>query len=125
MLALAGCTGMRRVEASEFIPAHNPYRVSVWILPDQVTIVSYPAIRGDSLTGTVMDAPWAVALKNVRRVEARESDPKRTALLMAGVAAAGIGLYVSSTSARGTATIPCMAGLPPGLGAQLCGAGVP
>jgi hypothetical protein len=131
VLGLTACTSMRRVDPSEFIPAHNPYRVSVWTLPDRVTIlsnptiVSNPVIRGDSLTGTVLDTPWAVALKDVGRVEAQTWDPKRTALLMGGVAAAGIGLYVASTSARGTTTIPCMGDLPPDLGAQLCGLGAP
>jgi hypothetical protein len=125
VLALAACTTMQRVEPAQFIPARKPDRVSVWTLPDQVTIVSDPAIRGDSLTGVVLEAPWAVPLKDVLRVEAQESDPKRTALLMAGAAATGIGLYLVSTSARGTTTIPCMGSLPPDLNTQLCGGSGP
>jgi hypothetical protein len=112
---------MQRVEPTQFIPAHKPDRVSVWTLPDQVTIVSNPGITGDSLTGVVLEAPWAVPLKDILRVEAQQSDPKRTALLMAGAAATGIGLYFVTTSGKGTTTIPCDASLTPELQAELCG----
>jgi len=121
VLATAACTGMRRVEPGQFIPAHKPELVSVWTKPDRVTFVSDPRIEGDTLIGLVLQEPWAIPLKDVVRVEAETSDPRRTALLVAGAAASAIGVYLISSSGRGGGKIPCLQDYPPELRAELCG----
>jgi hypothetical protein len=117
----AACTGMRRVEPGQFIPAHKPELVSVWTKPDSVTFVSDPRIEGDTLIGVVLQARWAIPLKDVVRVEAETSDPKRTAILVAGAAASAVGVFLMSRSGRGSGEIPCLGGYPPELQAELCG----
>ena len=121
LLATAACTGMRRVEPEQFIPVHKPALVSVWVTPDSVTFVSDPRIEGDTLVGVVLEAPWAIPLKDVVRVEAETSDPRRTALLVAGAAASVVGVFLISSSGRGSGTIPCLQDYPPELRGELCG----
>ncbi|HXQ29744.1 MAG TPA: hypothetical protein VN848_10785 [Gemmatimonadales bacterium] len=112
---------MRRVEPGQFIPSHKPELVSVWTRPDHVTFVSDPRIEGDTLIGTVLSERWAVPLQDVVRVEARTSDPRRTALLVAGAAASAVGVFLISSSGRGAGRIPCLQDYPPELRAELCG----
>ncbi|HXQ28523.1 MAG TPA: hypothetical protein VN848_04575 [Gemmatimonadales bacterium] len=119
-LAAAACTSMQRVQPAQFIPAHNPNVVSVWS-KNHVTFVTDPQIAGDTLTGTVLQVPWAVPLKDVDRVEARATDPTRTLLLFAGAAASTVGLLIMSTAGRGAGSIPCPPDLSPFQKAQQCG----
>jgi hypothetical protein len=121
MLAPLGCTSMRRVEPEHFIPNHNLDLVSVWTTRDDVTIVSYPQVRGDTLSGLVFAEPWAMPLKDVVKVEARASDPMRTALFLVGAAASVVGMYLVTHGGRADGVIPCDLGLPPDLRAQTCG----
>jgi len=122
VLAVTACTGMRRVDPAQFIPAHKPGLVSVWTRRDDVTFVSDPRIEGDTLIGVVLQQPWAIPLHDVVRVEAQMSDPRRTALLVGGVAASAVGVYLISSSGRGSSgTIPCLLGYPPELRSELCG----
>ena len=112
---------MTRVEPAEFIPQHNPRLVSVWTTRSRVTIVTDPAIQGDTLTGTVLQEPWAVPLQDVLKVEAQTPDHTKTVLLLAGAAASGVGLYLVSTAGRGAGTIPCPPDFPPSYKSELCG----
>ena len=119
-LAAAACTSMQRVQPAQFIPAHNPNVVSVWVR-NRVTFVTDPQIAGDTLSGTVLQSPWAVSLKDVDRVEARATDPTRTVLLFAGAAASTVGLFMMSTAGRGAGGVPCPPDLSPYQMTQLCG----
>ena len=112
---------MHRVEPAAFIPQYNPSLVSVWTAPNRVTIVSDPQIQGDTLIGTVLQSRWAVSLHDVLRVEAKRSDPTRTALLFAGAAASGVGLYLISTAGRGAGSVPCPPDFSPDYKTELCG----
>jgi hypothetical protein len=117
------CTSMGRVEPGQFIPAHKPEVVSVWTKRDDVTVVSNPQVIGDTLSGLVMDAPWARSLNDVVKVEATRADPARTAILVAGAAASAVGVYLLSNSAHlGAGSIPCPPGLPSFQQTQQCGA---
>jgi hypothetical protein len=119
----AACTSMRPVEPGQFIPAHRPEVVSVWTKPNHVTIVSNPQVIGDTLSGVVLDEPWARALKDVVKVEATRADPARTAILLAGAAASAVGVYLLSNSGhQGVGTIPCPPDLPVFQQVQQCGA---
>jgi hypothetical protein len=121
VLATAACTGMRRVEPGQFIPVHKPDLVSVWTKPNDVTFVADPRIEGDSLIGVVLQQRWAIPLKDIVRVEAKASDPRKTLLLVAGAAASAVGVYLISSAGRGGGTIPCLQNYPPELRAELCG----
>jgi hypothetical protein len=120
LIAAMACTSMQRVEPAQFIPAHKPEAVSVWMTPHAVTIVSDPEVLGDTLTGVVFGDRWAVGLKNILRVEASLSSPPRTALLVAGAAASALGVYLLSNGSR-SGSIPCGQGLSPYQMTQLCG----
>jgi len=112
---------MKRVEPAEFIPQHNPRLVSVWTTRSHVTVVSAPAIQGDTLIGTVLEERWAVPLQDVFKVEAQTPDHTRTALMLAGAAASGVGLYLMSTAGRGPGTVPCPPDFSPSYKTELCG----
>ena len=120
IMAATACTSMQRVEPAQFIPAHNPEAVSVWTAPHRVTIVSDPQVVGDTLSGVVLGDRWAMALKNIVRVEASLASPPRTALLVAGAAASAVGFYLLSNGAKSSA-LPCGQGLSPFLQTELCG----
>jgi hypothetical protein len=120
LLAIVACTSMQRVEPAQFIPQHNPEAVSVWTARRVVTIVTDPRVTGDTLSGEVLGERWAVALRDVVRVEARRPSPQRTVLLIAGAAASAVGVYFLSGGPQ-SSTIPCGSGLPPGLLQQQCG----
>ena len=120
MFASVACTGMRQIEPAQFIPAHKPESVSVWTTAHNVTVVSYPRIDGDTLRGVVLTESWAMPLKDVVRVEAKEPDPTRTWLLVAGATASAVGVYLFSTSGHGAGIVPCEPDLPPEQKAYIC-----
>ena len=120
LLATMACTSLQRVEPAQFIPEHKPDAVSVWTAARSVTIVTYPQVAGDTLSGEVLGERWAVALRDVVRVEATRSSPPRTGLLLAGAAASAVGVYLLSNGRKSSA-IPCGQGLPPDLLQQQCG----
>ena len=103
-----GCTGMRTVEPTRFIPQYEPATVSVWTTRTKYTIVSRPQIEGDTLTGMVFDERWAMALKDIVRVEAVAHDPRRTALLVTGAAASVVGMafVLANSTGRTSSLIP-------------------
>jgi hypothetical protein len=103
---ILACTSMQPIQPQKFIPVHQPDLVSVWTARDDVTIVSNPQIAGDTLTGIVFDAPWAVPLKDVLRVEARVSNGHRTALLVAGSAVSAAGMFLLLNTTRGNSDAP-------------------
>ena len=107
VLTMVGCTSFRSVQPERFIPEHKPSSVMVWTIRDDVTVVSYPHIRGDSLTGVVLDDPWAIPLKDVARVRAATPDVGKTALLVVGAAASTVGVYLLASSGHGAGVIPC------------------
>jgi hypothetical protein len=106
VMAMAGCTGMQSVEPAQFIPQHKPTVVSVWTAPDRVTVVADPNLDGDTLRGVVLEAPWAVPLKEVVRVEAEAPSLAKTGLLVATTISAVGALYLI-TGGRGAAKPPC------------------
>jgi hypothetical protein len=105
-LIASGCTSMRNVAPDRFIPQHKPISVSVWTAPDSVTIVSDPRIDGDTLRGVVLQAPWAVPLKRIVKVQAVAHDPRKTALLVAAAAASVVGIAILATSGKQTTGRP-------------------
>jgi hypothetical protein len=121
VLASVACTGMRRIEPAQFIPAHKPERVSVWTTAHNVTVVSYPQIDGDTLRGVVFADSWAMPLKNVVKMEVKAPDLAKTWLLLAGATASAVGMYLLSTSGHAAASVPCEPDLPPEQKAYLCG----
>jgi hypothetical protein len=120
LMATMACTSMQRVDPARFIPAHKPEAVSVWTTPHAVTIVSDPQVVGDTLSGVVVGDRWAVALKDILRVETSLTSPPRTALLVAGAAASAVGVYFLSSGAKSGA-LPCGQGLSPYQQTELCG----
>ena len=102
VIGAVGCTGMRSVEPARFIPQRNPATVSVWTAPSKVTVVSEPRIQGDSLTGLVFDQPWAMALKDIVRVQARAPDPTRTVIFVTGAAVSVVGFafFIENNSGK-------------------------
>jgi hypothetical protein len=103
---LAACSAVQRVEPAQFIPQHKPSVVSVWIAPDSLTLLSDPSVDGDTLRGLVFNAPWAVPLKEIVRVEAVAPSPARTGLLVAATVSGAAVVYLLA-SGRGTAQAPC------------------
>jgi len=120
LVLLAACTSMQRVEPGRFIPAHNPSVISVWTKPNNLTIVSYPQVVGDTLSGVVFEEPWAVPLEDVVRVEAKASDRTRTLLFVAGAAASSLGLILMGNG-KGAGAVPCPPDLTPSQKSQQCG----
>jgi hypothetical protein len=76
-------------QPAQFIPATNPEIVVVTYKDNSQVPVSKPQMNGDTLIGTWagLGEPVAVPLSDVQRVDARQHSPKRTAMLIAGVAA--------------------------------------
>jgi hypothetical protein len=97
---------MRSVEPAQFIPQHKPTVVSVWTAPDRVTVVGDPHIDGDTLRGVVLEAPWAVPLKELIKVEAEGPSPAKTGLLVATTVSA-VGVLYLVAGGRGAAKQPC------------------
>ena len=86
-----GCAAVRQVQPTQFIPAHNPGLV--WVAThDTVLAVLGAQIDGDTLRGSDVDGPVALALANIQGVQAKAPVPERTTLLVAGVVA--LGMYV-------------------------------
>jgi len=82
--------------------------VSVWTGSQQVTIVADPKVKGDTLSGTVFEAPWAVPLKDVLKVEANRPNTAKTILLVAGSASA-LGAMVFLMNGHGSSDAqPCL-----------------
>jgi hypothetical protein len=104
--SLTACSAIQRVNPAQFIPQHKPAVVSVWTVPDSLTVVSDPSVEGDTLRGVVFDAPWAVPLKDVVRVEAEAPSPARTGLLVAATLSGAAALYLMADG-HGTAKTPC------------------
>jgi hypothetical protein len=121
VLATGACTRMQNIEPGQFIPERKPDRVSVWTRRDSVTVVSNPQIEGDTLSGEVFEERWAMALKDVVRVEAVTPDPTRTVLFAVGATASVLGVYFLAKSGQGIGTIPCGQGLTPNQQQVACG----
>lgn len=104
----AGCTSMKTVQPAQVIPLQRP--AFVWVYTGHiVTEVLAPRIDGDTLRGKVADLgdPFAVSLKDIVKVKARERDGTRTALLIGGSVVVGAFVVVqlfNSGSAPATDT---------------------
>ena len=97
LVATAGCYSVKRVSApSSYIAEHHPEQV--WVASDngEVFRLSGPAVRGDSVVGTVngTSEPMALDLKGQHEVFAKQKDPLKTATLVGGIGAIlGLGIY--------------------------------
>jgi len=90
LLSSVGCATLQPLrEPAQFIAKENPKLVYVTYKNRSVVGVARPHVSGDSLFGTVQGqpAPVAVPLSHVQMIEAIQPDRKRTALLIAGLAA--------------------------------------
>jgi hypothetical protein len=94
LLGSMACVVVQPVrQPAQFIPANNPEIVVVTYTDNSVVPVSKPHMSGDTLVGTWagLGEPVAVPLSQVQRIDARQKSSKRTAMLIAGVAALAAG----------------------------------
>jgi hypothetical protein len=99
VLALAGCSSVRPVQPSEFIPRKNPPMVWVEVKQGPVQALNHPQIKGDTLKGVWENTQEEVALplNDVESVRVKQFDTGRTVALVAiGGAAVAIAAYFAS-----------------------------
>jgi len=92
LLGCVGCMGLLPVrDPAQFIPESNPQVVFVTYVNRTKMFVTQPRVSGDSLFGTMQGRSHTVAvpLSQVRLIQARQADKKRTTWLIAGLAVAG------------------------------------
>ena len=103
-----GCTSMRSVQPTQFIPQHNPQSILVTTSDSDVTNVVQPKIDGDTLRGTVagLQERVAIPLKDILSVRAKAPDGTKTAFLVAGgVVVGGALAYFISQATSSTPVV--------------------
>jgi hypothetical protein len=95
LLGVAACTTVRSVQPAEYLMKNNPEVVWVTYTNNAVVAVVEPEIAGDTLKGTWQGRHQSVAipLDQVRRMQAKVPDQRKTILLVTG-ALAGFGASV-------------------------------
>ena len=84
---------MRPVPPAQLNPAHSYSRV--WVTNADHSVVTFedPEVKDDTLTGIVNGEPERVALNDVVTIQARQSDPAKTAavaIIAGGATLAGL-----------------------------------
>jgi len=109
--ALGACTTVRSVRAAEYLADKAPELVWVTDTNNTVVQVAEPQIKRDTLRGTVQGSRERVAipLGEIRSVQAKVSDHRKTALLLAGVGVAVVSsMYFGFIAgASGGSTVDC------------------
>lgn len=111
LLAGAACTSMQVVQPAQVIPAQRPASVLVKERSGEAVEVLKPTVDGDTLRGTVaqLGERYAVALKDISTVRAREPDKARTWIaVVGGVALGSLGLYAMTQSTGSNVAQPCL-----------------
>jgi len=85
-VGVAACTTVRSVQPAPYFAVNSPEVVWVTYTNKTVVTVAQPEIAGDTLKGMRQGTQQAVAipLDQVRSVQARTPDAKKTALLVTG-----------------------------------------
>ena len=89
LLAAGGCTAVKNVRPSSFIPAHSPPTVWVTYTDYSYVPVEQPHMVGDTLKGVWqgLAEPLAIPLNQIATVQARVPDYERTVILFSTLAA--------------------------------------
>jgi hypothetical protein len=110
LFASVGCYSVKRVNApSSYIAEHHPEQVWVAAENGEIFRLAGPAVRGDSVVGTVngTSEPMVLDLKGQHEVFARQKDPLKTATLIGGIGAVvGLGIYGFIQGGGGEAICP-------------------
>ena len=105
LLCATGCVTLLPVkDPAQFIPASHPQVVFVTYVNRTRMYVTQPRVSGDSLFGTMQGQSHQVAvpLNQVRLIQARQADKKRTVWLIAGLTvAAASSLWALGQSGAG------------------------
>ncbi len=82
-VALGACSSVRNVQPAQFIPQQKPQVVWVTGTDNSYVPVAAPEIVGDTLKGTWqgLAEPIVIPLNQIRTVQARMPDHKRTVIL--------------------------------------------
>ncbi len=82
--ATAGCTSLRTVQPTHFIPKEQPDRVWITRTDGKLVTVDDPKLSGDTLLGTqgMEWEPVAIDLKEIHKARALTTDPVKTALFI-------------------------------------------
>lgn len=91
--SLSACSTLQPVTTPrEFIPAARPDRIWVTTNDNAKLLVEAPRLLGDTLVGFVGGRYEEILLPDTRWVGVRQSAPRRTAFLVAGVVVLGASL---------------------------------
>ena len=105
LLSIGACATVQPVkDPAQFIPKANPQVVHVTYVNRTKMFVAQPRVSGDSLFGTMQGQSHQVAvpLNQVRLIQARQADKKRTVWLIAGLTvAAASSLWALGQSGAG------------------------
>ena len=112
LLSTAACMTVRPVPSFiQFVPQRRPQLVWVTYTDNSIVPVMQPRISGDSLVGTWqgLSEPVAIPLNEVKLVQARQPDKRRTTWLIASLGvftAAGVYALIQKTSGKSDACVP-------------------
>lgn len=107
LLCVAACTTVRRVEPAAYFAVNSPEVAWVTNANNTVIPVAQPEISGDTLKGMRQGTqePVAIPMDQVRSVQARTPDSKKTAILVTGALAGFVaGVYAIWISKAGPQT---------------------
>jgi len=110
LLTVTGCMTVRKIQPAEYVPKYSPTVVWVTATDNSYTPVSQPHIAGDSLEGTWvgLQEPVAIPLSQIQYVQAKMSSPKRTIMLVSGLAVVSTAVvYTFLTAGSGGGGVPC------------------
>lgn len=97
LLASTACSTVRPVtQPAQFFSRSQPDMVVVTYTDNSQVPVAAPKLNGDTLVGTWagLGEPVAVPLSEVRQIDARQSAPRRTAVMVTMLAfATGFGIW--------------------------------
>ncbi|HUK22285.1 MAG TPA: hypothetical protein VLV45_12120 [Gemmatimonadales bacterium] len=100
VIVLGACHTVRAVSPTQLTPTQAPDRLWVTLEDQSVMALDQPLVNGngDTLTGMVHGEPQQIPLANTTKLEANQSSPVRTAVLITAAGAAFIGglLYMES-----------------------------
>lgn len=92
LLAGIGCATVQPVrQPAQYIPTAHPELVVVIYKDNSQAAVTKPQISGDTLIGMWAGEQVAVPLSDVQRIDAMQKSPRRTAMMVAGLAVLAAG----------------------------------
>jgi len=92
-MGTGACKSVQRVEPIQYFDRYAPPVVWVTYGDNTMVPVAQPEIRRDTLRGVLQGARVKIPLRDIRSVEAKAPNHKRTALLVTGLGVAAVSSF--------------------------------